>query len=623
MESTTIEQTGLQLIEFHTQPSATAIEFYGFEALSAPFEYELLISTTSKLEKPKALLEKTITLSLHTKVDSAPQYFNGVITNIETQSPFSNITAYYRLKIAPKFDILKHEISYRIFENLTTLEIIKQILQEHNLPNISSQKLTQPYPKHIYCIQYQESTWHFIARLLEEAGIFYYYFHTKDNHLLTLCDNSNISTQPPIHLHYANSCPPGCARISQWNEAVNYTAGTYSHGNLLTSSSNHSSLRPGSCFTFNEQSFLVTKITHRASQQSPRSHAGEQFSDTTRYTNTFSCIPQSVNYFPTLQHKQPIVCGPQTATAADSHNENIHTDALARIKVNFHWKGLVSGTRSQTAWLRLQQRQSGDQWGQQFIPRAGDEVLVNFRHGNPDRPMICKSLHNAANVTFNSLPQQAGLSGVTTQTITNSTRYNAILFDDHAESSKIRMHTDHNLKFEISNNLKRKIHHNLMVTINRGDQINKVLNNTSTVIAQKILLQTGNSRITINTSGIYFKAKSVIASREDSAAQNPSIDLPSSPPNKQVKIPTGNFDVFSKIQPNTKLSSDQQNNLRVEFATVDGSYNTTEEALNGKHINFQRKGVAYAQYLITKNQAIIDSNLTPSSSPVNQLEIEG
>lgn len=153
-------------------------------------------------------------------------------------------------------------------------------------------------------------------------------------------------------------------------------------------------------------------------------------------------------------HARPTARGPQTATVVGPAGEVIHTDEYGRIKAQFHWQrerdhangGAAFDERS-SCWLRVSYPSAGAQWGHQFVPRIGQEVLVDFLDGDIDRPVVVGVLGNGSHrpVHFSGrgqLPANKALSGIKSQEMKGS-GYNELLFDDTAGQLRTRLSSEH------------------------------------------------------------------------------------------------------------------------------------------------------------------------------------
>ena len=160
----------------------------------------------------------------------------------------------------------------------------------------------------------------------------------------------------------------------------------------------------------------------------------------TRFTAQRRGIPLTPAYAHSEQSR-PTARGVQTATVVGPAGEEIHTDAQGRIKVQFHWQrpeehptvGAAMDDKS-SCWLRVAMPSAGAGFGHQFIPRIGQEVLVDFIEGDIDRPIIVGVLYNGSHPTpdfsgAGALPANKTLSGIKSKEHQGG-QYNELLFDD-------------------------------------------------------------------------------------------------------------------------------------------------------------------------------------------------
>lgn len=113
------------------------------------------------------------------------------------------------------------------------------------------------------------------------------------------------------------------------------------------------------------------------------------------YDNSLTMIRRKVPYRPVRHHAKPAMKGPQTATVVGPAGQEIHTDKLGRIKVQFPWDLEGKHDQSSSCWIRVSQPWAGRGWGTVSIPRIGQEVLIDYIEGDPDRPVCTGRLFNA------------------------------------------------------------------------------------------------------------------------------------------------------------------------------------------------------------------------------------
>jgi len=131
--------------------------------------------------------------------------------------------------------------------------------------------------------------------------------------------------------------------------------------------------------------YLVKGVTHKYNVP-PSGRA--------TYTNTFSCLPAALAFRPERTTPKPRA-GIQSAIVTGPSGSEIHTDALGRIKVRFPWDHEGTHDEKSSCWIRVGSLHAGQEGGFAPVPEVGDEVLVAFEHGDPDRPVVLGSVYNA------------------------------------------------------------------------------------------------------------------------------------------------------------------------------------------------------------------------------------
>jgi type VI secretion system secreted protein VgrG len=147
---------------------------------------------------------------------------------------------------------------------------------------------------------------------------------------------------------------------------------------------------------------ILVSIEHEA-EQSPDlvSHEERDLA----YQNSFTCIPVGP-YRPPRKTPKPSVRGTQTAIVVGPSGEEIFVDKYGRVKVQFHWDREGQADADSSCWIRVAQNQAGLKWGSAFWPRVGQEVVVDFLEGDPDRPIIVGSVYNANEMPPYTLPDE-------------------------------------------------------------------------------------------------------------------------------------------------------------------------------------------------------------------------
>jgi type VI secretion system secreted protein VgrG len=172
--------------------------------------------------------------------------------------------------------------------------------------------------------------------------------------------------------------------------------------------------------------YLLTSVQHTG-VQSPGYVT--EFAPPEPYKNTFASVPAEVPYRPLQRTPKPVVHGLQTARVVDERStggaaEEIWPDKFGRVRVQFHW----DRDAKFSCWLRVAQPWAGKGWGWQWIPRVGDEVVVDFLEGDPDCPLIVGSVYNSENMPMFSLPANKTQSGLKTRSSPDGGESNTNIF---------------------------------------------------------------------------------------------------------------------------------------------------------------------------------------------------
>ena len=223
---------------------------------------------------------------------------------------------------------------------------------------------------------------------------------------------------------------------------------------LIHGESNHWQLTPGYKFTlqrhFNaDGQYVVTSVSHEAGEGG--FHSGQEEQE--HYSNSFDCIPYALKFTPPCVTERPIVSGPQSALVVGPPGEEISTDKYGRVKVQFHWDREGKNNLESSCWLRVATSWAGQKWGSIHIPRIGQEVIVSFLEGDPDRPLVIGSVYNADMMPPYDLPANKTQSGIKSRSSkgAGSANYNEIMFEDLKGSELIRTHAEKDQLVEVEN----------------------------------------------------------------------------------------------------------------------------------------------------------------------------
>ncbi|GAB0063756.1 type VI secretion system tip protein TssI/VgrG [Pseudomonas syringae] len=243
------------------------------------------------------------------------------------------------------------------------------------------------------------------------------------------------------------------------------------------------------------------------------------------YRNTFSCVRKKIVFRPQLTTNRSVISGPHTAIVVGPPGEEIFTDELGRVKIQFHWDRKGEHNDKSSCWVRVAQSGASGGFGSIQIPRVGDEVVVVFLDGNPDRPLVMGSLYNSQNTPPWSLPANKTQSGFLTRSAKgDGGTANFFRFEDKAGAEQVIMHAERNMDTEIELDEKHEVGNNRKVTVGgtnteiiQKDTVTNVQQGSFTLkvdnqfiqvdAKQYILLKVGDSSISITPEGIQIKGK--------------------------------------------------------------------------------------------------------------------
>jgi type VI secretion system secreted protein VgrG len=185
--------------------------------------------------------------------------------------------------------------------------------------------------------------------------------------------------------------------------------------------------------------YVLTEVHHHASLLESYGSATARIADT--YSNRFTCLPLRVPYRPPRQTPWPRVQGPQTAFVVGPESEELYVDKYGRVKVQFLWDRRGQWNERSSCWLRVAQIWAGSNWGAMFLPRVGQEVIVDFLDGDPDRPIITGRVYNARAMPPFDLPQHQEWSGFTSNRLGGGGCH-ALVMNDRMKHMLLQSHGD-------------------------------------------------------------------------------------------------------------------------------------------------------------------------------------
>ena len=503
--------------------------FKGTESISRLFRFELdLLSENSSISFPD-IVGKNVTISLK-QPDESYRYINGVISRFAQHATEEQFTS-YSAEMVPWLWFLTRNADCRIFQNKSIPDIITEVFSDLGF-NDYTNSTQGSYDPREYCVQYRESDFNFVSRLMEEYGILYFFKHQQGKHTLVLADTSTAHSPCPgqSSVRYVTvSGGPQEDVITGWeieqelrpgkysledynfqtpstnlmvNEPTVYEVGGNSKfeiydypGEYLTKGAGESLARvrmqeeeaehlvahgmsqcrmfvSGYKFTLEEHprkdmntDYVLTEIQHTAmtdAYATSRSPEGES------YSNTFTCIPLSVPFRPLRITPRPTVKGLQPAVVTGPSGEEIYSDKYGRVKVQFFWDRLGKKNENSSCWIRVSQPWAGKNWGAVFLPRIGQEVIVDFLESDPDQPLITGRVYNAEQMPPYTLPDMQTRSTFQSRSSKGggTANYNEIRFEDLKGSEQIFVNAEKDMDHRVENDSREYIGNNRHLIVN-------------------------------------------------------------------------------------------------------------------------------------------------------------
>ncbi|RJS19215.1 type VI secretion system tip protein VgrG [Corallococcus sp. H22C18031201] len=487
----------------------------GQEGLSRLYDFTVDFAPWAEGPLDATALPGTTALLTVEQPHGTPRHVHGMVSTVEALGHRGGRWR-YRARVVPTLWRLTQVSRSRIFQNKSVPDILKAVLDAAKVE--ARVALQGSYVAREYCTQYRESDFAFLSRLMEWEGIFYFFEHSADGHTLVLGDTPSAHPEPAagailpvrpadgrvesgeylVHLSRIHRLRPGAVHLKDFDfekpaldvsgkatqaegvpalELYDYPGGYVAPGTGKATARVRAQEAAQSALTLDAEGvcprataghllevdesggthagrYLVTQVLHHG-EQAERPGSTEALGGA--YRNHIQLLPESVPFRPRRLTPLARIPGLQTATVVGPGGEEIHTDPHGRIKVQFHWDREAQGDDRASCWMRTSQAWGGPAWGASFTPRIGQEVVVRFLEGDPDRPLVAGAVYNGNNPTPYALPDEKTKSTNKSASSKGSQGYNELRFEDAKGSEEVFHHAQKDQKLVTENDKEQEV----------------------------------------------------------------------------------------------------------------------------------------------------------------------
>ncbi len=565
------------------------------EAIGRPFVIEAEVLSANDGLAPKDLLGKSITCTIALGTQPARQ-FNGMVRAFAKVAGHERDLTAYRLEAVPLLWNMTRTADCRIFQEQSVQDILQKLFGEASVAPVRFGTLpSAPRP---YCVQFHETDFDFASRLMDEIGAGYFFQHGENDHTLTVtganadfpqvpgealvvraaANDINTVTdwrvsgtlQPGKHVgHDFDMLKPstllqataqtrlstpdaGTWEVYRWGAGQTAqpdgdpsTIGMEQHEAQADSAEGRTEMaglfaggkvKVQEGLSGSPMPWLITAIRHEAMDETQLVGDGQ-----THYANSFVAIPGDRTWRNSAPRRRPAMPALQSAIVTGPSGEEIHCDQHGRVKIQFLWDRYGKKDQNTTCYVRVSQPWAGKWGGTWFLPRIGDEVLVGFLDGDPDKPVVLGSIHNQEAPPPYGLPSLNTQSGITTRSSKGGGKDNANLlrFEDKKGSEEVYIQAEFDMNVLVK--------HDLSTTIRDGDETRlvKTGKRTTTIESDETLtVNTGNRETTIKTGNDTYTLSTGNLSQTLKMGNH---DLKLSMGNMSTALDMGNYKVTTSL----------------------------------------------------------------------------
>ncbi len=484
------------------------------ERMSGLFELNVIAVSEAPDLDFEAIIGQPMSFTIHR---GHARTWAGICSHVQQLAAEERGLSTYQLTLVPTLWLLTQRRNHRMFQLMSEIDIVQKVLGEWGISPVM--RLTGTYKKRKYRVQYGESDYTFLCRMLEDAGVSFYFDAGGGESALVLDDGpqgngaraplffrdnptASSSVDHASNVRVGRRLRPGKYTLRDHDyrrpadykllasaggspgveaklERFHYVPGAFlfesdkggdspsaddkgsyrtdeAAGNSIAErrldakradaktvsfSTNVQDLAPGVVVLILDhpkgdlgagKPQLVTEVSASGD------HAGEW---------SCSCTAVSANapYRPALVTPKPKAVGVESATVVGPAGEEIHVDEFGRVRVHFHWDRESQMDERSSCWLHVSQPWGGTGFGGSALPRVGQEVIVDFLGGDPDRPIITGRVYTNLQKTPYKLPDNKTQSGLKSNSTNKTGGYNELMFEDAAGRELVRMQAEKDL----------------------------------------------------------------------------------------------------------------------------------------------------------------------------------
>ena len=580
-------------------------EFSVHQSMSSPFTVTVTALCRNADIDFESVIGNEASFTLHGRsVDGAPKVWRGICSELHQLGVEEQGLSTYHLRIVPRMWAASQRRNHRIFQLKTELDIATQILEEWGVD--IEKKIEQQYKTRKYRVQYGETDYVFLSRMLEEAGISFYFADKDGKTVCVLADapQNNEERATPIGFRdqpsVADKEHVTAVRVSRHVRPGKVTLRDHDYRRPADFALNGSAASGGveeklesfhyvpGAFLFESDKGEPTPIADDKGMHRPNEAEGAKLAEkrlhaarsdasvASFHTNVIDLAPGTVMrvldhpqrelgddkkllvlesridgrvneelshycevrsadqpFHPPLHQAKPKVSGVESATVVGPAGEEIHTDEFGRVRVQFHWDREGQRDESSSCWIHVSQPWGGAGFGGSNLPRIGQEVIVDFLGGDPDRPVITGRVYTNLQKTPYKLPENKTQSGWKTSSSPSNGGFNELMFEDKAGGELLRMRAEKDMTTRVNNDQALSVGRDRSMEIQRddeervtgtqsqsigGDQLSRVFEGLLSIVGKDRVMKTigdlvsqaathaisGDRAITLNVGGSYI-----------------------------------------------------------------------------------------------------------------------